>query len=47
MRIALALQVFGLLAIAAGGFLLWPWLGLILLGAGALAFGIAIERGGE
>lgn len=45
MRVALALQVAGCLALAAGCALVVPWLGLIVAGVCALAFGIALERG--
>ena len=45
MRIALALQVAGCLALAGGCALVAPWLGLIVVGLCALAFGIALERG--
>lgn len=47
MRIVLALQVAGLLLIGVGGFLLAPWLGVLLLGVGCVVFGIALERGGQ
>ena len=45
MRVALALQVAGCIALAAGCALVAPWLGLIVAGVCALAFGIALERG--
>ena len=42
---ATILQASGILVISIGAALIYPPLGLILLGAGALVFGIAIERG--
>ena len=45
MRIALALQVAGAVALAVGFALLAPWLGLVVAGVLALVFGVALERG--
>jgi hypothetical protein len=45
MRIALALQIIGCLALVVGGALVVPWLGFVIAGVCALAFGIALERG--
>jgi hypothetical protein len=42
---ATILQALGILTIAAGAGLLFPPAGVILLGVGLLAFGIAVERG--
>jgi hypothetical protein len=42
---ATILQALGILTIAAGAGLLFPPAGVILLGVGFLAFGIALERG--
>jgi hypothetical protein len=42
---ATILQASGILVISIGAAFIYPPLGLILLGAGALVFGIAIERG--
>ena len=45
MRLALALQIAGCLALVAGCALIVPWLGFVVAGVCALAFGIALERG--
>ena len=45
MRIALALQIAGCAALIVGGALVVPWLGFVVAGVCALAFGIALERG--
>ena len=45
MRLALALQVAGCLALVAGCALIVPWLGFVVAGVCGLAFGIALERG--
>jgi hypothetical protein len=42
---ATILQALGVLTIAAGTGILFPPAGVILLGVGLLAFGIAAERG--
>jgi hypothetical protein len=42
---ATILQALGILTIAAGAGLLFPPAGVIILGVGLLAFGIAVERG--
>lgn len=43
--IATILQVIGILTISLGAGLIYPPAGLVLLGAGVLLFGLAIERG--
>jgi hypothetical protein len=43
--IATILQALGVITIAIGAGLLFPPAGVILLGLGSLAFGIAMERG--
>ena len=43
--IATILQAIGVITIATGAGLLFPPAGVILLGLGFLAFGIAMERG--
>jgi hypothetical protein len=43
--IATILQALGVITIAVGAGLLFPPAGVILLGLGCLAFGIAMERG--
>jgi len=40
---ALALQFVGLLILAAGLWMLTPWLGIAVLGAGTLLAGVALE----
>jgi hypothetical protein len=45
MRIALALQVAGCVALIAGAFLVALPLGFVVAGVCGLAFGIALERG--
>jgi hypothetical protein len=45
MRIALALQIAGALALAGGAALVAPWLGLVVAGVLLLVFGVSIERG--
>jgi hypothetical protein len=45
LRIALALQIVGCLALVIGAALVVPWLGFVVAGVCALAFGIALERG--
>jgi hypothetical protein len=42
---ATILQALGILTVAVGAGLLFPPAGVILLGIGFLAFGIALERG--
>jgi hypothetical protein len=42
--IATILQATGILTISVGAALIYPPAGLVLLGAGLLVFGIAIER---
>jgi hypothetical protein len=42
---ATILQAIGILTISLGAGLIYPPAGLILLGAGVLVFGLAIERG--
>jgi hypothetical protein len=42
---ATILQAIGIFTISLGAGLIYPPAGLILLGAGILTFGIAIERG--
>jgi hypothetical protein len=42
---ATILQAVGIFTISLGAGLIYPPAGLVLLGAGALLFGIAIERG--
>jgi hypothetical protein len=42
---ATILQASGILVISIGAALIYPPAGLVLLGAGLLVFGIAIERG--
>lgn len=44
MRIALALQVLGAVAVTAGCAVIAPWLGLIVGGLLIGLFGVAIER---
>lgn len=39
------LQASGIVLISAGAYLVWPPLGLVLLGVGVLLFGLALERG--
>ena len=41
---ATILQVFGMLLLAVGAFLVAPAVGVLTLGAGFLAFGLAMER---
>jgi hypothetical protein len=43
-RIAAALEAAGLVAAATGAALIAPAVGLLVLGAGMVAFGIAVER---
>ncbi len=45
MRLALALQVVGAVALIVGAFLVAPWVGFVVAGVCGLAFGIALERG--
>lgn len=45
MKVALALQVLGCVALIAGCALVAPWLAFIVAGVCGLAFGIALERG--
>jgi integral membrane sensor domain MASE1 len=45
LRIALALQVAGCVALIVGAALVAPWLGFVVAGVCGLAFGIALERG--
>jgi len=45
MRVALALQIVGLVAITVGCAVLAPWLGLIVGGVLVTVFGVAWERG--
>ena len=45
MRVALALQIAGCLALIVGAFLVAPWLGFVVAGVCGLAFGVALERG--
>ena len=45
MKLALALQAAGALALIVGAFLVAPWLGFFIAGVCGLAFGIALERG--
>jgi hypothetical protein len=42
--IVIVLQVVGLLLVAAGGWMLAPWLGLVLAGVGCVLLGLALER---
>lgn len=42
---ATILQAIGILTISLGAGLIYPPAGLILLGAGVLVFGLAMERG--
>jgi hypothetical protein len=42
--LANGLQVAGLILIAVGGWLIFPWLGLILAGVSAVLVGFALER---
>jgi hypothetical protein len=41
---ASALQVIGILLLAAGAAMVVPWAGLMVAGIGTLAFGLAMER---
>ena len=41
---ATIIQVFGMLLLAVGAFLVAPAVGVLTLGAGVLAFGLAMER---
>lgn len=45
MKLALALQAAGALALIVGAFLVAPWVGFVIAGVCGLAFGIALERG--
>jgi hypothetical protein len=45
MRIALALQIAGCVALIVGCALVAPWLGFVVAGVCGLAFGVALERG--
>jgi hypothetical protein len=45
-KVALALQVIGLALLATGAFLVAPWVGFVVAGLAAVAFGVALERGG-
>ena len=47
MRVALALQIVGLVAVTAGCAWVAPWLGLIVGGLLCAVFGIAAERGSD
>lgn len=42
--IATVVQIIGILLLAAGAFLVAPAAGVLTLGVGTLAFGLAIER---
>jgi len=42
--LASALQVIGILLVAVGLAMLAPWAGVVVLGTGVLAFGLAMER---
>lgn len=42
--LANGLQVAGLALIALGGWLVFPWLGLLLAGVGCVLVGFALER---
>jgi hypothetical protein len=44
MGLASALQVIGILVLAAGVAMVAPWAGVVVVGAGLLAFGLAMER---
>lgn len=44
MGLASALQGIGILTVAAGVAMVAPWAGVIVAGAGLLAFGLAMER---
>jgi len=45
LRIALALQIVGCVALIVGAALVAPWLGFVVAGVCGLAFGVALERG--
>jgi hypothetical protein len=45
MRIALALQIVGCVALIVGAALVALWVGFVVAGICALAFGVALERG--
>lgn len=40
-----ALQVVGAAVLAVGGFLVAPFVGVVVAGAALVAFGVALERG--
>jgi hypothetical protein len=42
-KLATAMQLVGLVILAAGAALLAPWLGLIVLGAGVIVAGVVLE----
>jgi hypothetical protein len=45
MRIALALQIAGCVALIIGAALVAPWLGFVVAGVCGVLFGVALERG--
>lgn len=45
MKPAAVIQVLGVVAVAAGAWLLVPAVGVMVAGVGAVLFGVAMERG--